>query len=85
MNINPEYNESDFDINAMTMMNKSMGILWDSFIEPAEADMDEEQIAMVGLIGITLQMIAEKAYAYEKLMGEVPNEDEEESNPFSRN
>ena len=47
--------------------------------------MDEEQIAMVGLIGMTFQMIAEKAYAYEKLMGEVPNEDEEESNPFSRN
>ena len=85
MNINPEYNESDSDINAMTMMQKSMGILWESFIEPAEADMDEEQIAIVGLIGITFKMIAEKAYAYEKIMGEVPNEDEEESNPFSRN
>ena len=85
MNINPEYNESDSDINAMTMMQKSMGILWESFIEPAEADMDEDQIAIVGLIGITFKMIAEKAYAYEKLMGEVPNEDEEESNPFSRN
>ena len=79
MNINPEYNESDSDINAVTMMQKSMGILWESFIEPAEADMDEEQIAMVGLIGITFQMIAEKAYAYEKLMGEVPNEGEEEN------
>ena len=79
MNINPEYNESDSDINAMTMMNKSMGILWESFIEPAEADMDEEQVALVGLIGITLQMIAEKAYAYEKLMGHAPNEDEEQN------
>jgi hypothetical protein len=85
MNINPEYNESDSDINAMTMMQKSMGILWESFIEPAEADMDEEQIAIVGLIGMTFQIIAEKAYAYEKLMGQVPNEDEEESNPFTRN
>ena len=85
MNINPEYNESDSDINAMTMMNKSMGILWESFIEPAEADMDEEQIAIVALVGMTFQIIAEKAYAYEKLMGEVPNEDEEESKPFSRN
>ena len=85
MNINPEYNESDSDINAMTMMQKSMGILWESFIEPAEADMDEEQIAIVALVGMTFQIIAEKAYAYEKLMGEVPNEDEEESNPFSRN
>ena len=85
MNINPEYNESDSDINAMTMMQKSMGILWDSFIEPAEADMDEEQIAIVALVGMTFQIIAEKAYAYEKLMGEVPNEDEEESKPFSRN
>ena len=85
MNINPEYNESDSDINAMTMMNKSMGILWESFIEPAEADMDEEQIAIVALVGMTFQIIAEKAYAYEKLMGEVPNEDEKESKPFSRN
>lgn len=84
MNINPEYNESDSDINAVTMMQKSMGILWESFIEPSEADMDEEQIAMVGLIGITFQMIAEKAYAYEKLMGEVPS-DEEEENFNSRN
>ena len=85
MNINPEYNESDSDINAMTMMNKSMGILWESFIEPAEADMDEEQIAIVALVGMTFQIIAEKAYAYEKLMGEVPSDEEEESNPFSRN
>ncbi len=85
MNINAEYNESDSDINAMTMMQKSMGILWESFIEPAEADMDEEQIAIVALVGMTFQIIAEKAYAYEKLMGEVPNEDEEESKPFSRN
>ena len=85
MNINHEYNESDSDINAMTMMNKSMGILWESFIEPAEADMDEEQIAIVALVGMTFQIIAEKAYAYEKLMGEVPNEDEKESKPFSRN
>ena len=85
MNINPEYNESDSDINAMTMMQKSMGILWESFIEPAEADMDEEQIAIVALVGMTFQIIAEKAYAYEKLMGEVPSDEEEESNPFSRN
>ena len=84
MNINPEYNESDSDINAMTMMKKSMGILWESFIEPAEADMDEEQIAIVALVGMTFQIIAEKAYAYEKLMGEVPS-DEEEENFNSRN
>ena len=82
-NFSPESNDSD--INAMTMMQKSMGILWEAFIEPAEADMDEEQIAIVALVGMTFQIIAEKAYAYEKLMGEVPNEDEKESKPFSRN
>ena len=72
MNINPEYNESDSDINAMTMMQKSMGILWESFIEPAEADMDEEQIAIVALVGMTFQIIAEKAYAYENSWAKFP-------------
>lgn len=82
-NFSPESNDSE--INAMTMMGKSMDILWETVIKPAEENLDEDEQAIIGLIGVTLHMIAEKAYAYEKLMGEVPNEDEEENNPFSRN
>ena len=82
-NFSPESNDSE--INAMTMMGKSMDILWETVIKPAEENLDEDEQAIIGLIGVTLKMIAEKAYAYEKLMGEVPDEDKEENNPFSRN
>ena len=82
-NYSPESNDSE--INAMTMMGKSMDILWETVIKPAEENLDEDEQAIIGLIGVTLKMIAEKAYAYEKLMGEVPDEDKEENNPFSRN
>ena len=78
-----DQNSSDDNINAKTMMATSMDILWESVIAPLEKDMDEEQIATIGLIGVTLKLIAEKAYAYEQIMGEVPSEENE--NDFSRN
>ena len=34
--------------------------------------MDEEQVAVIGLIGVTLKMIADKAYAYEQIMVKFP-------------
>ena len=78
-----DQNSSDDNINAKTMMATSMEILWESVIEPLEKDMDEGQIATIGLIGVTFKLIAEKAYAYEQIMGEVPSE--ENKNDFSRN
>ena len=78
-----DQNSSDDNINAKTMMATSMDILWETVIAPAEKDMDEEQVAVIGLIGVTLKMIADKAYAYEQIMGEVPSE--ENKNDFSRN
>ncbi len=82
MNIKNQ-DSSDQEINAKTIMATSMDILWESVIAPLEKDMDEDQIATIGLIGITLKLIAEKAYAYEQIMGEVPSE--ENKNDFSRN
>ena len=82
MNIKDQ-NSSDENINAKTMMATSMDILWESVIAPLENEMDEDQIATIGLIGVTLKIIAEKAYAYEQIMGEVPSE--ENGNDFSRN
>jgi len=82
MNIKDQ-NSSDDNINAVTIMATSMDILWESVIAPLEKDMDEAQIATIGLIGVTFKLIAETAYAYEPIMGEVPSE--ENKNDFSRN
>ena len=61
--------------NASYIMDKSMGILWDMVIAPHEKDFDQEQQEVISLIGISFKIIAEKAHAYEKLMGEVPSQE----------
>ena len=70
-------------VNALSITDKSMEILWDLVIAPMEGELTEEDQATVGLIGLTLKMVAEKAYAFEKIMGEVPSD--EAPQDFSRN
>ena len=74
MNFADQDSQADQAPNATSIMDTSMGILWDMVIAPNEKDFDQEQQEVISLIGISFKLIAEKAYAYEKLMGEVPSE-----------
>jgi len=73
MNINRLSNEEDNhelidDIqDAELIMEHSMGFLWDVIIEPNEEQLDTDEIAMLGIVGTALKLIAKKAKAYEDM------------------
>jgi len=73
----------DFDINSETIMDSAMGMLYDMVIDPMEAELDANDLNTISLIGVAFKIMAEKAHAYEKLMGEVPSE--ENTQNFLRN
>jgi len=73
----------DFDINSEIIMDSAMGMLYDMVIDPMEAELDANDLNTISLIGVAFKIMAEKAHAYEKLMGEVPSE--ENTQNFLRN
>ena len=73
----------DFEINSETIMDSAMGMLYDIVIDPMEGELDANDLNTISLIGVTFKIMAEKAHAYEKLMGEVPSE--ENTQNFLRN
>jgi hypothetical protein len=73
----------DFDINSEIIMDSAMGMLYDMVIDPMEAELDANDLNTISLIGVAFKLMAEKAHAYEKLMGEVPSE--ENTQNFLRN
>jgi protoporphyrinogen oxidase len=73
----------DSDINSETIMDSAMGMLYDIVIDPMEEKLNGNDLKTISLIGITFKIMAEKAHAYEKLMGEVPSE--ENTQNFLRN
>ena len=66
---NTAYGESsgEEDHNAEQMMDLCMSELWVACIEPMQEKLDEEQRNTIGLIGMTLKVIAQKARCYENL------------------
>ena len=53
--------------NAEVVMEHSMGFLWDVIIAPNEDQLDEDEHAMLGIVGMALKIIAQKAKAYEDM------------------
>ncbi len=53
--------------DAELIMDHSMGFLWDVIIEPNEEQLDTDEIAMLGIVGTALKLIAKKAKAYEDM------------------
>ncbi len=53
--------------DAELIMEHSMGFLWDVIIEPNEEQLDTDEIAMLGIGGVALRLIAQKAKAYEDM------------------
>ena len=74
------------DLNSESIMETSMAIIYKILIEPMEGKLDDSDLQTIGLIGMAFKIMSEKAHAYEKLMGEAPEENEgENQNDFSRN
>ena len=68
MNIEKDYESNDNISSATEAMDASMGFIFEKFIEPSEADLSENDLMMVAVIGSTLKIIAEKAQLYENMM-----------------
>lgn len=77
MNINPEFNSEERP-NAELVVEQAMSYLFNTFIKPKEAELDEYDLASVSSIGIMFKEIAEKAEAYYQMQ-------ENKENDFFRN
>tara|TARA_B100001173_G_scaffold257756_1_gene230245 strand:- start:45 stop:296 length:252 start_codon:yes stop_codon:yes gene_type:complete len=68
INFEEENNELVDDVqDAELIMDHSMGFLWDVIIEPNQNELDEDELAMLGIVGTALKLIAKKAKAYEDM------------------
>ena len=76
MNINPEYSSHD-ELCANDIMAKGMSLISELLIEPSleNGNLDEEAQSILGLVGTTFKIIAEKATAYE-MMEEAEQEEQ---------
>ncbi len=53
--------------DAELVMEHSMGFLWDIIIEPNKDKLSKSELNMLGIVGKALQIIANKAKAYEDM------------------
>ena len=72
---------SNENLNAENIMNTCMDVLWEICIRPMEDKLSDKEADAVGMIGITLQQIAQKAQCYEDMTGF----NGQEKNPFEQN
>ena len=79
MNINPEYSSNN-PPSATEAMDQAMAYLFDTFIEPNQDDLKQEDGVMLALIGTVFKDIAKDAEAYHEIQAQGF-----EKNPHSRN
>ena len=60
------YDNND-DVNAEVVVNQSMSYLWDAVIAPMQNQLSDTDKHLIGVIGITLKMVAHKAKCYEDM------------------
>ena len=74
--------DTDELLNTEVVTDKAMDALFGMCIEPMRAKLDEEELQLLSVIGLTLKLVAHKAKLYEDLQkGECTDTD----NDFSRN
>ena len=61
--------------HAEDIMEQSMSIIFDMVIDPMQENLDADDMQTLGIIGVAFKLIAEKAHAYEKIVGEVPSQE----------
>ena len=59
MNINPEFNSEERP-NVELVVEQAMSYLFNTFIKPQEAELDEDDLASVSLIGIMFKTLPKK-------------------------
>ena len=76
MKINPEYSSND-ETCANDIMEHGMELIGEMLIDPAmeNGSLDKDSQTLLGLIGVTFKIIAEKATAYE-MMEEAEQEEQ---------
>ena len=79
MNINPEYSDEN-PISATQAMDEAMGYIWETLIEPNQADLDITDATLLAMIGAMFKDMAKDAEAYHKIQSQGFEE-----NPNSRN
>ena len=79
MNINPEYSSNN-PPSAIEVMDEAMNYIWETLIEPNQADLDEQDATLIAVIGAMFKDIAKDAEAYHKIQAQGFEE-----NPYSRN
>lgn len=73
----------DSALDSESIMEESMSILFDMVINPMQEKLDVEDLQTLGLIGVAFKIMAEKAHAYEKIVGE--SHTEQTPQDFSQN
>ena len=67
MNINPEFNNQDENPTADEVMANGMDFIFENLISPMADKLNQEQLKVISLIGISFKIIAEQATALEEL------------------
>jgi len=79
MNINSNYQENE-DLSPENVMDQGMNFIFEKLIDPMKGKLNEEDLALISIIGVSFKMIAEQAGAYEKIQSE-----EYKESPYIRN
>ncbi len=67
MNINPNFDNQEECPPADEVVAHGMSFLFDKVIEPMKDKLDPEDLALIGMIGLSFKIVGEQATAYEKL------------------
>jgi len=83
MNINTEFtNDNNDDPNPEEVMEASMEFLFEKIIQPMKGELSGEDVAMLGIIGMSFKIIAQQARTYEDSISGLVSDNEED---FYRN
>jgi hypothetical protein len=79
MNINSDYQDNE-DLSPENVMNEGMNFIFQKLIDPMKEKLNEDDLALISIIGVSFKMIAEQAGAYEKTQSQ-----EYKESPYIRN
>ena len=83
MNINPNFSDENENAPASEVMALGMDFIYENLIEPVQENLNEDQLKVIGLIGMSFKIIADQATALEEL--EKSMEDIVKNEDISRN
>ena len=67
MNINPNFDNQEECPPADEVVAHGMNFLFEKVIEPMKDKLNPEDLALIGMIGLSFKIVGEQATAYEKL------------------